>query len=61
MTPTERRENVKDIFKAKDTPFRHLLLVDDVLTTGATITSCAQTIHAQNPDVCFSILTLATV
>jgi ComF family protein len=40
-----RWENVKTIFKITDTEKikgKHILLVDDVITTGATIESCAQ-------------------
>lgn len=38
----ERLNNVKDAFAVKNIPKqKHLLLIDDVLTTGATIESCA--------------------
>jgi len=40
----QRVENVKDAFKIidkKDLEARHVLLIDDVLTTGATIEACA--------------------
>ena len=40
----ERMENVKDCFKVIDPTSlegKHILLVDDVLTTGATLSSCA--------------------
>ena len=43
----ERWENVKDIFSVT-TPYtlenEHILLVDDILTTGATLCSCASTL-----------------
>lgn len=45
----ERRENVKDIFEFRNVlspGFQHILLVDDVITTGATICSCLSAIHA---------------
>ncbi len=61
LSPEQRTENVRGIFKARPTHHRHLLLVDDVLTTGATLVSCAQAIAERNPGVCFSILTLAKV
>ena len=43
----ERWENVQGVFSIKHTQLiegKHLLLVDDVLTTGATLESCANTI-----------------
>ena len=41
----ERQENVANVFELKDQAAihgKHLLLVDDVVTTGATITACAR-------------------
>lgn len=41
----ERNENVEQVFELKDAPTiqgKHLLLVDDVVTTGATIIACAK-------------------
>lgn len=47
-TKTERWENVKDIFKVAD-PERfygkHLLLVDDVITTGSTLEACGNALR----------------
>lgn len=59
---SERWENVKDIFSVRDSSKlsgRHILLVDDVLTTGATITSCAEEILKASPDSLISIAVLA--
>lgn len=61
---SERWRNVEGIFDVKNIRLlagRHVLLVDDVLTTGATITSCAETIVRSVPDVRISIVTLACV
>lgn len=54
-----RRKNLEAAFRSHKTEAKHLLLVDDVLTTGATLTSLATAILKENPDVRFSILTLA--
>ena len=60
---SERWDNVEEIFEVRDAEKlcgRHILLVDDVLTTGATISSCAMAIHrACEGDVRISIATLA--
>ncbi len=57
----ERWANVEGIFRL-ECPERfagkHVLLVDDVLTTGATTTACADA-FADVPDVRISILTLS--
>ena len=59
----ERWENVEDIFEVRNPQKlrgRHILLVDDVLTTGATISSCALAIlKACEGDVRISVATLA--
>lgn len=58
---SERWENVEGIFKVRR-PGRlagkHVLLVDDVLTTGATIGSCAEAIFRSVPDCRVSIAAL---
>jgi len=57
----ERWENVSGIFKVKnDVPLRgkHLLLVDDVVTTGATLEACCDPL-LKIPDVRVSIATIA--
>lgn len=59
---TERWENVENVFKVKNPEAlsgKHLLLVDDVITTGSTLESC---IHALEtiPNVTISIAAIAT-
>jgi ComF family protein len=47
LTPTQRRKNVRGAFKVSDTAAvrgRHVLLVDDILTTGATARAAAQSL-----------------
>lgn len=63
VTKEYRWENVQSIFslvnkeKIKD---KHILLIDDVLTTGATLIECAKELQKE-PSVRVSVLTLAAV
>lgn len=57
----ERYENMRSAFQVKNPELlagKHLLLVDDVLTTGATIEACANELLAI-PHVKVSVVTLA--
>lgn len=38
---------------------KHVLIVDDVLTTGATLLACAEAIHEASPSTVISVMTLA--
>lgn len=56
----QRQANVEDMFacrKTEELEGRHILLVDDVCTTGATLTACANVLKTI-PDICISVLTL---
>ena len=56
----ERNENVEDVFELVDSDSisgKHLLLIDDVVTTGATIIACAQEMRKAS-NVKFSVLAL---
>ncbi len=58
----ERWSNVQAIFTVRHPQLlegRHILLIDDVLTTGATLVSCAETILQASPGSRVSIATLA--
>ena len=56
----ERNENVADVFECAEGDSirgKHLLLIDDVVTTGATIIACAQEMRKAS-NVKFSVLAL---
>ncbi len=56
----QRKENVKDVFCVRDTAriqHRHVLLIDDVITTGATIIACGEQLK-QAPGIRISVLSL---
>ena len=58
----ERQNNVSNLFRVKRPELlrgKHVLLIDDVLTTGATLTACIEAILEQLPDAHISIATLA--
>ena len=56
-----RWDNVQDIFAAASQirNFSHVLIVDDVITTGATLESLALAIKAVDPKVQISLLSFA--
>ena len=56
----DRAQNVESVFKLvapQKAEHRHILIIDDVVTTGATVTSCARQL-CQADDVRISILSL---
>lgn len=60
-TLEERRENVASVFAVRKPVLfqgKHILLVDDVVTTGSTLVACAEEI-LKIPDTQVSIATLA--
>ena len=62
LSQSARKENAIGSYKAVipvEHRGKHILLVDDVLTTGATIGNCAQAILANDPQAKISIFTLA--
>lgn len=60
LTAVQRMENVNGIFRIKNTSIckgKHILLIDDILTTGSTLMSAAKEIEGHAGKI--SILTLA--
>ena len=61
LSAVERTKNVRDTFflhRADNLQGKHLLIVDDVITTTATVRECARTLAAI-PNVKISVLALA--
>lgn len=54
----ERLNSIQTAFETNGTISGHYLLIDDVLTTGSTISTCVKLIHSKNP-VKISVLTMA--
>lgn len=57
----QRWENVNEIFKISDQikRYKHVVLVDDVITTGSTLESIIVAIRKKNPEIKISVVTLA--
>ncbi len=54
--------NTQDIYAVKNAQAlknKHVLIVDDVITTGATLLACSNAIHRAEPTARISVLTLA--
>lgn len=59
LSRRERQENVADMFELRDSSLlreRHILLIDDICTTGATLLACTDTLK-NVPGIRLSILT----
>lgn len=51
--------NIYDVVRPGELEEKHILVVDDVLTTGATLLACCEAIHRSAPTATISVLTLA--
>jgi len=57
----QRWENVDSIFEVKPglNKYKHVVLVDDVITTGSTMEALIQAINKHHPQLEISVVTLA--
>ncbi len=63
LTPEERIHNIAGVFgvhRPEELHGKHILLIDDVCTTGSTLLACAQTLRQAVEDIRCSVATLAT-
>lgn len=61
MTAEQRRVNLKDCFgikNIKELENKHILIIDDVCTTGTTLASAAEILAVRVPGIRISLLTL---
>lgn len=59
-----RLENMEDAFEISPSYShldKHILLVDDIITTGATIAACGAVLQTKFPDIKISVLTIGFV
>jgi len=64
LTPEQRKENVKGAFMVRDTVDivnKHILLVDDVATTGATLDECAVALINGGASAVYAVTCAAAV
>lgn len=63
LSKTERWNNVENIFEIADPSLfedKHILLVDDIITTGSTLESCAKKILSCCPNSKISIISIGS-
>lgn len=59
-TKIQRWDNVSNNFKSKElSKYKHVAIIDDVITTGSTTESLAQSLKKENPTLEISIIALA--
>lgn len=59
----DRQNNLKEAFTVSDeinlSNFKRILIIDDICTTGSTLTECAKTLKQSNPDLIVEALCFA--
>ncbi len=58
LNPEQRQKELRDAFQAEPIAYQHILLVDDVMTTGASLNELAKTLMKAGAKSC-DVLTLA--
>ena len=63
LDASDRMKNVLGVFRVRTLPpgLRHVLLIDDTFTTGATLAACALALRAVAPELMISVATLSVV
>ncbi len=62
LSAAERRLNIDGAFKAEDSVFgKTILLVDDIFTTGSTVSECANALYDKGAEKVFIITILKTI
>ncbi|WP_319782990.1 ComF family protein [Oceanisphaera sp. IT1-181] len=51
LTRIQRQKNLHQAFTARSLPYRHVALLDDVITTGSTMKELTQLLHQQGVEV----------
>ncbi|UAA38886.1 ComF family protein [Paraneptunicella aestuarii] len=60
LTGNKRRKNTKEAFLCKPiTEYEHVVILDDVVTTGATVNSLAHAIRCANPHIKIDVWAVA--
>ena len=60
LSKAERMENLKGSFRSVGTPPEHVILIDDVMTTGSTVNECSAVLKKAGAKVVY-VLTFASV
>ncbi|MFW1677495.1 ComF family protein [Pontibacter sp. JAM-7] len=51
LSKIERRRNLRNVFSCRYPPARHVVLVDDVMTTGATLQEASRVLKQQGTEI----------
>lgn len=54
-----RKKNVHHVFSAEKIPYQHIAIIEDVVTTGATISALSRALLTKNPSLIIDVWCLA--